>query len=160
MRRPGLAARLAASARTLIGDPLLGPASAAWEGLLNGLPAQMVDGHTAGYFLWHDGEGLHLRMHDHKSKSVFSGEIRTDGRFLDVHMVRPEVCGLTMDEGGQVLRFRFDSCQYVDGVDFRVEGGEMLRLSAWTNARPTPTGNIYLGGRGGHPAKNPLVLRR
>ncbi|MFN8525622.1 MAG: hypothetical protein U0821_21200 [Chloroflexota bacterium] len=151
-----LAITLAPLAATL----LMGSAVFAWPGWYEGRPPQLGAG-AVGIFLWHNDEGQHLRTHGTDGGQVYSGWLTTDGVFSDVSMVRAESTEeLMVDAGGHTLRFRFKTYGHYDGVDFRVQGGDWLRVRLETNGVGAPLDSIYLGDDGRHPRHNPFHLFR
>jgi hypothetical protein len=139
---------------------LLSAAALAWDGWVEGDPDQLGRGAT-GYFIWHDDGGWRLRTHNDPSGVVYSGRIRTDGTFRDVNLVRDESTEhMSVSDNGHTLNFRFRTFDYVDGLNFRVEGGSHLRFDLETNGHQTLVRHIFIGDAGRHPISNPFTLSR
>ena len=133
----------------------------AWSPRLQGEPEQFRPGDSRGVFIWHDRDGLHLRTTTKGKEHVFSGVIRTDGHFRDVHGVRTEGgdC-IRLDRDRNSMTFRFQTAGGIDGVDFRVKGGDRVYFDLYMDGRKIDTRRIYIGRNGWHPQDNTFVLQR
>lgn len=132
------------------------------------LPALAADGQPAftpdsptGYYLWHDENGMHLHTHGPGAHHNFVARLHTDGIFTDVDTVRLESRDdYAILDGGHTLVIRFNTYDATDGVNFRIQGGDWLRLRLELDGRLIPTDHIFLGVDGKHPASNPFTIRR
>jgi len=133
----------------------------AWAPQLQGQPDAFRPGDSRGFFIWRDGDGLHLRTTTRGQGHVFSGVIRTDGRFHAVHGVREEgndFHRLSWDR--DTITFRYKTAGGVDGLDFRVKDGDRLTLDLFMDGHRIATREIYVGRRGCHPVHSEFTLRR
>jgi hypothetical protein len=132
----------------------------AWAPQLQGEPYQYKPGDNRGVFIWRDHDGLHLRTTTRGREHVFSGVIRTDGRFVGVRGVRAESndC-VRLSRDRDTVAFRFHTAGGVDGLDFRVREGERLAFELFVDGHRIETQNIYVGHRGWHPRGNEFTLR-
>lgn len=128
---------------------------------IEGRPDMLDPGHIRGYFVWRDDDGLHLRTttrgHDH----VFSGVIRTDGKFEDVDGRRLEhgdYYRLSRDR--DTITFRFTTAAGLDGFDFRVDDGKRLNFDLFMDGHRIDVDEIYIGERGWHPQHSEFTLHR
>lgn len=150
----------AALATALVGIAMLSTAASAWEAGAASQPPQLEAG-AKGYFVWHNGNGWHLRTHNDEDGVVYHGVLRTNGVFRDVHLVRAEASeDLRIEDRGHTLRFRFRTYAGMDGLDFKVDGGSYVQFDLETNGHQTRLDNIYIGAAGRHPGHNPFVIRR
>jgi hypothetical protein len=112
-----------------------------------------------GYYLWHDGTGMHLRTHGPGEEHLFVARIHTDGQFVDVTSVGGEGRdSVAIVDGGHTLVLRVHTFDAIDGVDFRIEGGTQVRLRLGLDRSPISTDNIFLGAARAHPDSNPFTL--
>lgn len=94
---------------------------------LEGRPDRLTES-DLGYWLWQDGDGLHLRTTTRGRLHVFSGTIRTPegGAVYAAHLVRDEHRPGNRDGAIRIdhdaVRFRFMTYDGVDGIDFRIAG--------------------------------------
>lgn len=133
----------------------------AWSPRLQGEPDQFRPGDSRGVFIWHDRDGLHLRTTTHGREHVFSGVIRTDGHFRDVHSVRAERDDrYRLDCDRDTINFRFHTAGGVDGLDFRIKGGDKVYFDLYMDGHKIATRQIYVGRNGWHPHDNTFVLHR
>ncbi len=63
-------------------------------------------------------------------------------------------------DGGHTLLLRFHTYDGIDGVNFRVNGGEHLRFNLHLDGKLIGTDDVYLGADGRHPASNPFTIER
>ncbi|MBI4492362.1 MAG: hypothetical protein HY690_06170 [Chloroflexi bacterium] len=135
-------------------------AALAWSDVVEGQPA-LTSESPAGYYLWHDQDGMHLRTHGPGDEHAFVAYLRTDGLFEDVDTVRLESQDdVAVLDGGHTLALRFHTYDYTDGVNFRVRGGTRLRLNLQLDGQLISTDSIYLGAEGHHPEANPFTIFR
>jgi hypothetical protein len=151
----------ATGAAVLMGALLVVPAFA-WPGFFEGKPRQLggVDD-RAGYYAWHDDDGIHLRTTGPGPRHVYRGALVTDGTFEDVQLVQLEGDdGFTIEDGGHRLEVRFETWDARDGLDFHINGGTRLRMNLNFDGHDAPLDRIWLGEDGTHPPSNPFVLPR
>lgn len=114
----------------------------------------------AGYYIWRDENGVHLRSHGPRQAHDFTVRLRTDGVFTDVNAVRLENRDkVAVLDGGHVLEMRVHTYDGVDGVDFRIADGSRLRFHLELDDRLISTDHIYLGSMQAHPPTNPFTIR-
>lgn len=131
----------------------------AWHNWIEGQPTLFGPGSVRGYYFWHDAAGLHLRTTTRGEWHEFTGRLTTDGTFYNVTVVRPEGNDVVV-EGGSVLTFAFHTSDGVDGVDFRIDGGNDLRLALNIDGHRIDNDRVFVGQANAHPASNPFVVVR
>ena len=133
----------------------------AWPGSLEGRPDELRD-NERGYFIWHDKQGLHLRTNNkgHQER-VYTGVIRTDGKFVDVDDFRNERNDhIRVSRDRDTIWFRFSTAGGLDGLDFRIRGGDHVSFDLYVDGRQINKNQIYLGEQGRHPRDNNFTIRR
>jgi hypothetical protein len=131
----------------------------AWENRVEGLPSPVGD--TTAYLIGHDGAGWHVATHGPRQQHHFTGVLTTDGAFTDLQLRHPEhPDGVRLGAGGRELRLNFQTSDYVDGVDFRIDGGSRLTFRLQVDDHPIAPARIYLGAAGQHPERNPFTIWR
>lgn len=140
---------------------VIGSGSAlAWAPQLQGQPYEFMPGDSRGVFIWRDGDGLHLRTTTRGREHVFSGQIRTEGRFVNVRGVQEEGNDMSrISRDHDTITFRFHTAGGVDGLDFRVRGSDRLSFDLYMDGHRIDTSKIYIGYRGWHPDESEFVLR-
>ncbi|MBF6601110.1 MAG: hypothetical protein IVW36_11435 [Dehalococcoidia bacterium] len=134
-----------------------------WPLRIEGRPAGLDAGDANGWYFWSDASGLHIRTTTPADRNhVFTAVLTTSGVFRDVDKVRLENADdIRVLDGGHKLVVRFHTYAGMDGVDFRIGGGDGVRLRLDEAGRTVPPARIFLGRFGVHPANNPFdVLRR
>ena len=130
-----------------------------WPATVQGTPSSFARGTRAGYYVWHDSHGWHLRTTTpQRSAHHFTGTIVSSG---DIKMVRQyhDEGRDTVTINGNRLSFSFVTYNGVDGIDFRVGCTESVRFSLRAAGRMVPTSRIWLG-RSGHAPANPFTVHR
>lgn len=95
-----------------------------WVGAIS--PEGRPDGFDAGdagaVYVWHDGDGWHVRATDQRpTDHHYTGTIRLSaGSFVDVRTVRDERDDHVSLSGQDVLLYDFHTFASIDGVDFHV----------------------------------------
>lgn len=125
----------------------------AWPERLEGRPEQFEVGGDSAYYIWTDGDDIHLATTGPGPERRFRAIIRTDGEIQDVDQRRLEDGDrYEVRDGGQVLIVEFHTRDHVDTVRWRVRGGSHLRFDLRVDGHPIRPRNIYLGEDGAHPA--------
>lgn len=124
-------------------------------------PEAEHDGRPAGYYLGRTEDGgFRLRSHGPNVRHHFTAVLRTDGRFVDVETVRLEAGdGVRVSEDGHSLRYNVHTFDGLDGVNFRVDGGEVVTFRLELNDALINTDHVYLGAADAHPLHNPFRIR-
>ncbi|MDT8900739.1 hypothetical protein [Anaeroselena agilis] len=140
---------------------LAGGTALAWHAPAEGVPAALRQGAERGYFIWHDGDGLHLRVHARVSTRPFSGSIRTDGHFAAVHGRKLEYGDhYRLDNDKKTIRFQFRTAGAMDGLDFRVAGGSYVAFTLMVDGAQANPDGIFIGHEGWRPSSHRFTLRR
>lgn len=137
-----------------------------WGKRLQGQPSNFEAGGTDGYYIWHGFDstgyhGLHLRTTDSQGRFRYTGELRSDGVFGNVRLVRAESDDhYELDDNGHVLKFSFVTYEGIDGLDFQVDGGLFVRFALDRDGHLIDPASIFLGEDAVHPDHNPFDIRR
>ncbi len=156
MRTSALAAIFAVAALLVALVPV---ASAAPLTSTEGAP-NVTDSSPTGYFIFHDENGFHLRTHGPQAEHNFYAVLRTTGTFENVDPIRLEPDDtVDITDGGHRMVIHFHTYDGIDGVNFRVDGGDKLHLKLELDGKDAPTDQIYLGPQGRHPKHNPFTIK-
>jgi len=130
------------------------------SGPLEGTPT-IANSAAAGYYIWHNDDGYHLRTHGPGADHLFTARLHTNGTFENVQPVLLESGdSYAVTDGGHTLLLHFHTYNGIDGVNFRIRGGEYVRFHLDLNDQLISTSNIFLGLNGSHPATNPFQVDR
>jgi hypothetical protein len=135
----------------------------AWPDLVENIPHNLHGGGTAGFYLWHNDQGLFLATTgpDPRTSHLFSGLIETDGRFTDVHLLRAErPDAYAVRENDQRIRFSLTTFADLDGLTFDVVGGTEVTFTLLIDGQRASPRSIFMGQRAIHPQVNPIILYR
>lgn len=162
----------------------------AWSGSasVEGQPDQFQMSRANGYYIWQDEHGFHVWTTTRGEEHVFSGAIRTDGKFVNVRghrleqgdslKVDSDVQGrpwfLSSDNnrkhlffGGREvnyendkIHFRFDTNGGSDGVNFHIEDASYLEFDLFIDGHPIPRREIHISDDGWHPQSHKFRLNQ
>ena len=131
-----------------------------WPATVQGQPETFEAGGRAGYYIWHDARGWHLRTTTpQRSPHKFTGTIVSADDIKLVHQYRDEGRDSVTVRGNK-LTFTFVTYNGVDGVDIKVGCTEGLAFSLKAFDRLIPVSRIWLGEDGtarAHPFRIPRV---
>jgi len=133
----------------------------AWAPRDQGQPDSFRPGDSRGYFIWHDDNGLHMWTTTRGTRHEFSGVIRTNGTFVDVHGKRLESDDyLRVDRDRNKITFRFDTEGGIDGVNFRIDGGSYANFDLFIDGHRIDRNEIHIGDSSWHPRSSDFTLYR
>jgi hypothetical protein len=111
-----------------------------------------------GYYIWTEGERVHLRTTDPGGDgSLYTGVITTNGRLRDIDLVRQEDDDWAV-AAGNTLDFHFKTFNGVDGMDFTARDAGRITFRLYRNGHLISTEHIFLGAQGVHPPGNPFTI--
>jgi hypothetical protein len=117
----------------------------------------------AGYYLWNDDSGSHLRTHGpDANEHDFDAVLHTDGTFTNVNAIRLDAVNMDrveVTDGGHALVMHFHTFNFVDGVDFTVDSGKRISGDLKMDGQPIDTSMIFVGADQSHPNNDPFVLQ-
>ena len=133
-----------------------------WPSWVAGRPAGINPFTTAHVYMWHDGDGWHVRAtHRTTNKRTFGGQLSTGGTFAKVHAVHLEKSDkLQVSNGGHNITFLFKNYGHIDGVDFRTHCAPSISFALQSDGQPAPASKIVIGHGGVHPARDPFTISR
>lgn len=125
-----------------------------------GCPDGFDQGDAAGVRICHGRGGWRLATTDpaRTGSHEYTGTLTTNGTFGDVYLVRPEQDDSASIDGNGNLAFDFKTYSGIDGVHFRVDGGNALTFNLSLDGQQLPPQRIWIGDRGRHPDGDPFTL--
>ncbi len=124
-----------------------------------GAPAMNADV-DFGYYIWVDGDRIHLRTTDRGNgpgPSTYTGVVTANGPMRDVNLIRQEDTDWATAAGNQ-LDFHFRTYNAVDGVAFTAEHATRITFRLFRDGHLVRTDHIYLGAGQINPPGNPFTL--
>jgi hypothetical protein len=122
--RPAAATGTAAAQAQPAGAQAAACDAGRWTGSISpeGRPDGLDAGDAGAVYVWHDGDGWHVRATDRRpTDHHYTGTIRlSGGGFADVRPVRDEQDDRVTVGGDDLLHYDLHTYASVDGVDFRV----------------------------------------
>jgi len=134
----------------------------AWSPRGEGKPDMFRPGEIKGYFIWHNEHGIHIWTTTRSREHVFSGVIRTDGKFIDVRGQRLEHDDFyKVDNDRNKIVFRdITAGGGIDGLNFKIVDGERVNFDLFMDGEKIDPREIYIGENGWHPAHSDFTLHR
>jgi hypothetical protein len=128
----------------------------AWSDRSEGRPQQ----NPPSLSIWHDrNDEFHVKSTNFRNQHVFSGVIRTDGRFYDIEERDLENGDFVrVDHDRNTISFRFTG-RGTDEINFHIRGGDTLTFDLNRDGRDMRSSEIFIGQRGWHPRDNRFTLR-
>jgi len=137
-----------------------GYAFAAYSLKLDGRPDEFKPGKSLGYFMWQDKDGLHLRTTTSGTEHVFSGVIRTNGRFEDVFgKMTGKDDYSRVNRGRDEITFTFTTVGGEAGIDLAINGGTYVKFDLSMDGDNADPATIFIGRDGWHPGDYKFTLR-
>ena len=133
-----------------------------WPVWIEGRPLSLEPGSAPGFYFWHDEEGLHLfTTTPWEQERTFTAILTTDGHFRDLDQTRFEPADdAAIIDGGRRLIVRLHTYDGIDGVSFRIAGGDRLTLRLYVEGHPIDPAFIFAGRHSVHPNDNPVTAHR
>lgn len=138
------------------------PGDGGWPVWIQGRPLSLEPGSSPGFYFWHDDDGLHLwTTTPFTEEHTFTAVLTTNGHFRNVSRERfePEDAA-TVTDGGHTLLVRLHTYDGIDGVNFRVQGGDHLTLRLYHEGHLLDPAFVYAGRFSVHPANIPFTIDR
>jgi hypothetical protein len=130
-----------------------------WPATVQGKPQILAAGARAGYYVWHDARGWHLRTTTpSRTPHPFTGKITSSGAIRMIHQYRDEGRD-SVTLNGNRLSFAFVTYDGIDGVDFTVGCTESVSFALKAYNRLVPASRIWLG-RDGTARTYPFTIHR
>lgn len=130
-----------------------------WPLSVQGEPRKFEVGGPAGYYVWHDRGGWHLRTTSPwRVGHTFTGRITSSDDIEVLRIHKNEDADQVRLEGEQIS-FSFDTHKHVDGVDFKVGCTESVTFELQAEGYDVPAPRIRLGLTGSAPS-NPFTVTR
>lgn len=134
----------------------------AWTDRVEGRPEQSLKQmiYNPSLSVWHDGKNeFHLKSTSMRGHHVFTGVIRTDGRFYDIEQRQLENGDfIKVDRQRDTIRFRLTG-RGIDEISFNVKNGDYVKFDLYKDGEEMPRKDIFIGRNGWHPRDNRFTLR-
>ena len=130
-----------------------------WPAAVQGRPINLHAGSRGADYFWHDKNGWHLRVTHHGSrKVVFSGRIVSSTPISVTGVKLEKWDSFKLSEDKLTLTYRFNNYGHIDGLDFKTDCSQHLRIAGKMGGKHLPVGRIVLGKHHAHPLSNPFVV--
>ncbi len=133
-----------------------------WPAWIQGRPLSLHAGGALGYYFWHDETGLHLWTTTPSNRDhVFTAVLTTRGTFRDVsgQQLEPGDHYKVLDHGHRLV-MQVHTYSGIDGVNFRIDGGDGVTLRLYYDGHLIDPSNIFAGRFSVHPRANPFTVER
>jgi len=159
----------------------------AWSPKMDGKSDDFRPWGDKGYYISYDNDGFHLWTTTRGAEHVFTGVIKTDGRFVQVrgHSLegddrlnqnnkhrnwfqsddqrffggsRYKLKGREVDYGDQKISFRLETARGSDGISFRVRDGNQVTFELYMDGSRIDPNDINIGDDSWHPNRSKFTL--
>ena len=133
-----------------------------WPAWVQGQPSGIDPHTTAATYMWHDGNGWHIRVtHRGDNRRTFSGQLTTKGEFADADAVRLEKSDqFQVSPDKHSLTFLFKNYGGIDGVNFHTHCAPSITFAFQSDGTTTKPSHIVIGRNNHHPRNNPFTVTR
>jgi hypothetical protein len=133
-----------------------------WPGWVQGRPDGIDPHTTAATYMWHDGDGWHIRVTHHSTnRRTFSGQLLTSGEFAKVSAVHLEKSDqFQVSKDRHSITFLFKNYGRIDGVNFHTHCAPSIKFAFQSDGKTTPPNHIVIGKHNAHPKHNPFTINR
>jgi hypothetical protein len=126
---------------------------------LEGQPSTLREGAMASYWIWHDGDGYHLRTTTAHDRRVFSGRIEFSGGsgWAKAYQLGPDDEVKLTPQG---IAFSLATQRKLLGFDFRMDYPSQATLSLELDEDKSQkvVEHVFLGRNNAHPMTNPFTI--
>jgi hypothetical protein len=133
-----------------------------WPAWVQGQPDGIDPHTTAATYMWHDGNGWHIRVtHRGDNRRTFSGQLTTKGDFVNASAVRLEKSDqFQVSSDKHSLTFLFKNYGGIDGVNFHTHCAPSITFAFQSDGKTTKPSHIVIGRNNHHPRNNPFTVTR
>ena len=133
-----------------------------WPAVVQGRPSGINPFTTGATYMWHDGDGWHIRVTHHTNNMrSFSGQLSTSGTFANVKPVHLEKSDqFQVSSDGHSITFLFKNYGHIDGLNFHTRCAPSISLSFQSDGSESPPSKIVIGHTNAHPPTDPFVVSR
>lgn len=131
-----------------------------WPASYQGAPNGMKTATEAGFYVWWDSYGFHLRGVDPAATAVFKGQIVADTELpKSLAKAAPATSAVTIEAAANVMTFSFKAGTAPSGLDVAICKPSQMAISLSNGPNPLPVGRIRIGVNR-FAVSNPLVISR
>lgn len=109
--------------------------------------------------VWQDGNEFRLKTTNFRFQHVFTGTIKTNGRFYNIddrNLERGDF--VRVDRDRNTISFRLTG-RGVDEISFKAKGGNKVTFNLYKDGREMNPNEIFIGKKGSNPRDNKFTLR-
>ena len=129
--------------------------------LVAGRPAGFRAGLPAGYWIWHDARGWHLRVtRPGRGRTVFSGVVTATGPMTTARVDDEAQDRIARSRDRRTTVFSFVDHGGVDGLDFTAGCAATVSFRLYVDGRLAPPTRIHLGSTAAAATADPLRITR
>ena len=134
----------------------------AWSDRSEGRPGQTFAQllRSPSISIWHDNNNeFHLKSTNYRGQHVFTGTIKTDGKFYSINQKELESGDfIRLDRDRNTIRYRLTG-RGIDEINFKIKGGDALKFDLHKDGQEMSSKEIFIGKSGWHPRDNKFILK-
>jgi hypothetical protein len=129
--------------------------------VVQGAPASFRAGRPAGYWIWHDSRGWHLRVtHPTRTRLVFTGVVTATSPMTTVRVRDEAHDRIVRSADRRTTTFRFTNYGGVDGLDLAAGCATTVTFRLYAAGHLVSPSRIHLGAKAAPATANPVRITR
>lgn len=134
-------------------------AQGTWPKAFSGKPDGLSQASAAGFYIWSDGSGFHIRGIDPLATTPFSGTITVGNTLTEAAVLSKTSDAVTATVANNTISFSFEASGLAAGFDFSLCQSLQASITVNSGEEQWPAQRILIGSNG-RAVSNPVLLNR
>ena len=134
-------------------------AQGTWPKAFSDKPEGLTQASAAGFFIWNDGSGFHIRGVDPLATTPFSGTITVGNALTESAVLSRTSDAVTTEISNNTISFSFEASSLAAGFDFSLCQSMQASITVNSGNQQWPAQRILIGSNG-RAVANPVLLNR
>lgn len=134
-------------------------AQGTWPKAFTGKPDGLAQASAAGFYIWSDGTGFHIRGIDPLATTPFSGTITVGNTLTESAVLSKTSDAVTATVANNTISFSFEASALATGFDFSLCQSMQASITVNSGEEQWPAQRILIGSSG-RAVSNPILLNR
>jgi len=134
-------------------------AQGTWPKAFSGKPDGLTQASAAGFYIWSDGSGFHIRGIDPLATTPFSGTITVGNALTESAVLNKTSDAVTTSVANNTITFSFEASGLAAGFDFSLCQSMQASITVNSGNQQWPAQRILIGSNG-RAVANPVLLNR
>ena len=134
-------------------------AQGTWPKAFSGKPDGLTQASAAGFYIWSDSSGFHIRGIDPLATTPFSGTITVGNTLTEAAVLSKTSDAVTATVANNTISFSFEASGLAAGFDFSLCQSLQASITVNSGEEQWPAQRILIGSNG-RAVSNPVLLNR